>query len=245
MRALIIDDERPARLEFRRLLALHPEIEICAEAANGPEGILKIAEHRPDIIFLDIQMPSQSGFEMLDALPPPVPQIVFVTAYDEHALRAFDFAATDYLVKPVTANRLAQALERVTSTRSASADKISKEIEITLPLKASDRVFVRDGDRCWFVPVRDIHLLESEGNYTRIHLSSGHPLILRSLRALEERLPSAVFFRANRAQIINLNQIARIEPWFGTGLKVWIQGLDEGIEISRRQTQLFRELRAL
>jgi two-component system LytT family response regulator len=247
MKALIVDDERLARLEFRRLLAAHPEVEICGEAANGPEALVKIGELHPDVVFLDIQMPSQTGFEMLEALPGPLPQIVFVSAYDEHALRAFDFAASDYLVKPVSAARLATAIARVGAVLSAASVRQAEEEEDgpLMPLAASDRVFVRDGDRCWFVAVREIQLLESEGNYTRLHLASGRPLIPRSLRAVEERLPAQLFFRANRAQIINVSQIARIEPWFGTALKVWLSGREEGIEISRRQTQLFRELRSL
>jgi two-component system, LytTR family, response regulator len=245
MNALIIDDERLARLEFRRLLAAHPEIEICGEAANGPEAVLKIAELRPDVIFLDIQMPGQTGFEMLGELPGPLPLVVFVTAYDEHALRAFEFAAADYLVKPVTASRLAGAIARLTATLPAKPDGPAEEEEPVIPLAASDRVFVRDGDRCWFVAVREIHLLESEGNHTRLHLASGRPLIPRSLRALEERLPDNLFFRANRAQIINVTRIERIEPWFGMALKVWLHSREEGVELSRRQTQIFREMRSL
>ena len=243
MTALIIDDERHARAEMRRLLAAHPEVEIVGEAANSGDALQRIAESTPQLLFLDIQMPQQTGFELLSRLTAPVPQIIFTTAYDEFALRAFEVNALDYLLKPVDPARLAQALGRLPAPSSQSSnDAASPDSQV--PLQEGDRVFIREEDRCWFLPVRDIHLLESEGNYTRVHVPGQKPMIYRSLNALEERLPASLFFRANRSQIINLHWIESIEPWFSGGLKLHLGGNLE-VEVSRRQALLFRERNSL
>jgi two-component system LytT family response regulator len=240
MRVLIVDDERLARKELRRLLKAHPGAEVVGEAANADEARAFLAEHRPDVVFLDVQMPGENGFELLESLE-TVPHVIFCTAYDEYALRAFDVNALDYLLKPVDPARLASAVQRAESQPSGTVpgDESAEPAPRTGPLHPDERVFVREGDRCWFVPVRSVRLLESEGNYTRLHFDEHRPAVFRSLNAMEERLSPETFFRANRAQVINLDFIEKIEPWFSGSYVVTLRG-GERIELSRRQSQTFR-----
>lgn len=243
MKTLIIDDERLARAELRRLLAAHPEIEVAGEAANADAAREKIAELKPELIFLDVQMPGDNGFELLESLEAPLPHVIFTTAYDEFAVKAFEFSALDYLLKPVDPARLAGAvakLERPPAEVPGAAPGAARPGR----LGATDKVFVRQGDQCWFVEVKTIRLLESEGNYTRVHFGSAQPLLFRSLNAMEERLDAQAFFRANRRQIINLEWIDQIEPWFSGGLLVHLKGGPK-VELSRRQAQAFRERMSL
>jgi two-component system LytT family response regulator len=224
MKALIIDDERLARVELRRLLKPHPEVEIAGEARDAGEALALIRESPPDLLFLDIQMPGMTGFDLLSLLEDDVPQVIFTTAFDQHALRAFEVNALDYLLKPISPDRLAAALLRVGPSRSRT--RLSQ-------------VFVRDGDRCWIVRVSDIFLMESEGNYARLHFGKERPLIRRSLNTLEQQLDPAVFFRANRQQILNLNWIEQT----GIGLTGRVTAVLRGgptVEISRRQSDRLR-----
>jgi two-component system LytT family response regulator len=228
MKALIIDDERLARLELRRLLGAHPEVEIVGEARGGEEALALIPKLGPDVIFLDIQMPGMSGFDLLERLD-DLPQVIFTTAYDEYALKAFEVNALDYLLKPVAPARLAAALARVRPR--------------TEPARL-EQVFVRDGDRCWIVRLPDIFLLESEGNYTRVNFASERPLIRRSLNALEEQLDPAMFFRAGRKEIVNLKWIQKVDISVAGGLVVTLRG-GRKIEMSRRQSTKLREILSL
>jgi two-component system LytT family response regulator len=238
MRVLIVDDERLARKELRRLLKAHPDAEVVGEAANADEARSQLAETRPDLVFLDVQMPGENGFELLESLE-NVPQVIFCTAYDEYALRAFDVNALDYLLKPVDPARLATTLKRA-ATLPETPETVEPEPEPRSgPLQPDERVFVREGDRCWFVPVRSVRLLESEGNYTRLHFEEHRPAVFRSLNAMEERLAPEIFFRANRAQVINLDFIDKIEPWFSGSYVVTLRG-GERVELSRRHSQAFR-----
>lgn len=239
MKTLLVDDERLARAELRRLLAAHTEVEIIGEAANADEAAAAIAKRSPDLLFLDIQMPGRNGFELLAALPHP-PRVIFTTAYDEYAFRAFEVSAVDYLLKPIDAARLAQALQRL---REPAPEPTSR-VEPTRRLGEDDQVLLRDGDNCWFVRLREIQVFESEGNYTRVLFAGQRPLVPRSLNSLEERLDPQVFFRANRQQIINLRSVEKIEPWFSGGLRVRLTS-GATIEMSRRQGQRFRELMSL
>jgi two-component system, LytTR family, response regulator len=232
MKALIIDDERLARSEVRRLLSEFSWVSVVGEAENADEALAKINELRPDLLFLDVQMPGKSGFDLLESIRGEPPHVIFTTAYDEFALRAFEVNALDYLVKPITPERLGVALSRV---REAGPQPVSDA-----PLRASDHVLVRDGARCWFIPLRQIRLLESDGNYTRVYFDSAKPLIYRSLSTLEQRLPTDTFFRINRQQIVNLGYIENIESWFSGGLKVWLRGGEE-CEVSRRAARTFRQ----
>ncbi len=244
MNALLIDDERLARAELRRLLEPHPQIRIVGEAVNGEDGLEKIYALNPDLLFLDIQMPGKNGFELLSELTGRTPRVIFTTAYDEYALRAFEFNALDYLLKPIEADRLDAALRRLHEKEDDPAlPERSPELG-TRPLGEQDQVFVKDGEKCWFVTLGKVRFFESVGNYVRLHFDNQRPLILRSLNALDERLDPNVFFRANRKHIINLRMIENIEPYFSGGLVVRLQG-GERIEISRRQAIRFKELLSL
>lgn len=227
MKVLIVDDERLARAELRRLLAAHPGVSVVGEARNGAEALTLIPALAPDVILLDIQMPGMSGFDLLAQIDDP-PHIIFTTAFDQHAVRAFEANAIDYLLKPIAPARLAAALEKVRPRAAA-------------PL---DRVFVRDGERCWLVPLTDIVLLESDGNYTRVYFGANKPLVPRSLAALEERLDPAVFFRASRQHMVNLSAIERVDGGVGDNLVLSLKG-GHRIEMSRRQSAKLREILAL
>jgi two-component system LytT family response regulator len=241
MKALLIDDERLARSELRRLLAAHPDIEIVGEAVDVEDAAQKVGELKPGLLFLDVQMPGADGFSLLERLEPPLPAVIFTTAYDEFAVKAFEFNALDYLLKPVDPNRLIAALERLRHRESAASGGATGP---SLRLALEDKVFVREGDRCWFVAVKNIRLLESEGNYTRLHCDDQKPQLFRSLTAMEERLDPRSFFRANRKQVINLTWVEGIEPWFSGGLLVKLKG-GLKVELSRRQAQDFRERMSL
>jgi len=245
MKAIIIDDERLARTELRKLLQDYPEIEIVDEASNAEEGIQKIENHNPDLVFLDIQMPGKTGFDMLSELDHS-PQVIFTTAYDEYALKEFEVNALDYLLKPIEPRRLADAVEKLRrTTHNGGAEKINHHhSEPTNILGESDQVFVKDGERCWFVKLSEVRLFESVGNYAKVFFGGNKPLILKSLNALEERLDDKVFFRANRKHIVNLRMIDKIEPYFNGGLLLELKG-GEKIEVSRRQTVKFKEMMSL
>jgi two-component system LytT family response regulator len=244
MKAIIIDDERLARAELRKLLQEFPEIEVVDEAANADEGISKIENHNPDIIFLDIQMPGKTGFDLLAELD-HAPQVVFTTAYDEYALKAFEVNALDYLLKPVEPRRLADTVEKLSKGKNANATiRNTTEHDKHSLLGEEDQVFVKDGERCWFVKLSEVRLFESVGNYAKVFFGPNKPLILKSLNALEERLDDKVFFRANRKHIVNLRMIEKIEPYFNGGLLLELKG-GEKIEVSRRQTVKFKEMMSL
>ncbi len=239
MKAILIDDERLARAELRKLLQEFPEIQILDEAANAQEGIEKIEALQPDVIFLDIQMPGKTGFDMLAELD-RAPHVIFTTAYDEFALKAFEVNALDYLQKPIEPKRLADAIHKL----KAEADKDEKSEEEFVNnslLTENDQVFVKDGERCWFVKLSEIRLFESVGNYAKVFFGPNKPLILKSLNALEERLDEKTFFRANRKHIVNLRMIDKIESYFNGGLLLELKG-GEKIEVSRRQTVKFKEM---
>lgn len=245
MKALIIDDERLARNELRRLLEAHPGIEIVGEAVNGDDALDKIAELKPDLLFLDIQMPGKNGFEVLSELESNMPDVIFTTAYDEYALKAFEFHAADYILKPIEPARLAEAIKRLEiENQPESEDDVNTSNLGKGILTEDDQIFVKDGDRCWFVKLGTVRLFESLGNYVRIYFDNNKPLILRSLNSLEERLDPKAFFRANRKHIINLKMIESIEPYFSGGLLVKLKS-GEKIEISRRQAIKFKDMLSL
>jgi two-component system LytT family response regulator len=239
VKTLLIDDERLARNELRRLLSAFPHIAIVGEASTAKQARELIGSVRPDLVFLDVQMPGETGLELLESLEPPAPRVIFTTAHDEFAVKAFELNALDYLLKPVDPARLATAVARL-EDRPGCAPAAAP----TGQLGNEDKVFVREGDRCWFVEVRTIRLLESEGNYTRVHFADAQPQLFRSLNAMEERLDAKFFFRANRRQIINLAWVEKIEPWFSGGLLVHLKG-GAKVELSRRQAQEFREQMSL
>lgn len=238
MRTLIIDDERLARKELAGLLSKHPEIEILGECSNAEEAIKMISEMNPDLIFLDVQMPGMNGFEMLQQLE-TVPQVVFVTAFDEYALKAFEVDALDYLLKPVEEDRLTETIQKIVKQR-ALEDRI--ETNGTFPegrLGQEDQIFLKDGEKCWFVALKDVRMFESEGNYVRVFFHTSKPLILKSLNTLEDRLDHT-FFRTNRKFIVNLRWVEGVENWFNGGLRLTLRDGSQ-VEVSRRQAARFRD----
>lgn len=231
MKSLIIDDEPLARRELRRLLADFPWVEIVGEAGDVNEAVARIDALAPELLFLDIQMPGGSGFDLLSRLD-HVPRVIFTTAYDHHAVRAFEVNALDYLLKPIEPQRLAAALTR------ARSNPEDRPVEVR-PNDILERLFVRDGERCWFVPLREVSMLLAEGNYVRLFWGAERPLLGRPLHSLEQRLDPKRFFRANRKQIINVDCIENVELGIGGQLHVKLRGGSE-VDISRRQARLFR-----
>lgn len=236
MKAIIVDDERLARNELKRLLADYPEVEIIEECNSAEAAIIAVDKLRPDVVFLDIHMPGKDGFGVLEELD-YMPHVIFITAYDEYAIKAFEVNALDYLLKPVEVDRLKYAINKVKAELIEPVDKSDK-------LGVDDQVFVKDGDRCWFVNLSDVPMFESEGNYVRVYFDKNKPLILKSLNNLSSKLDEASFFRANRKFIINLNWVESIENWFNGGLMVKLKN-GEKVEISRRQSSKFKDMKSL
>lgn len=243
MRAIVIDDERLARKELINLLNQLETVEVVGEAVNVDDAKEKIDQLQPDVIFLDIQMPEKTGFDLLEELD-HVPHVIFTTAYDEYALKAFQVNALDYLLKPIEPKRLEEAINKLSGkvegiTRQGESG-FSNQKKLTL----EDQVFVKDGDRCWFVRLSNVRLFESDGNYIKVYFDNFKPMIHKSLNALDERLDEKSFFRASRKHIINLGWVEGIEPWFNGGLVVTLKGGDR-IEVSRRQAARFKEMMSL
>jgi len=241
-KAIIIDDERLARNELKKLLSDFPEIEVIGEAANAAEGIERIESLSPDLIFLDIQMPGKTGFDMLMELE-RAPHVIFTTAYDEFALKAFEVNALDYLMKPVEPKRLADALHKLQLAEEKEMAAAMAGVSRGM-LSENDQVFVKDGERCWFVKLGEVRLFESVGNYAKVYFGTNKPLILKSLNALEDRLDERIFFRANRKHIVNMRLIDKVEPYFNGGLLLDLKA-GEKIEVSRRQAVKFKEMMSL
>ena len=233
MRALIVDDERLARKELNSLLKEFPEIEVAGEAVNADDAFEKIGELKPELIFLDIQMPGKTGFELLEMLD-KAPIVVFTTAYDQFAIKAFEFNAFDYLLKPIDTERLASVIQKIIAEHKP-AEPAGAPVE---KLSSNDQVFVKDGEKCWFVKLEKIRLFESDGNYIKVYFDNVRPMIHKSLNALDEKLDDKSFFRASRKHIINLGWVETIEPWFNGGLMVQLKGGDK-VEVSRRQASKF------
>ena len=230
MRTLLIEDARLARQELRELLQAHPAIEVVGEAEDGPAALSLIRETRPALLFLDIHLPGMDGFAVLEALD-EVPLVIFTTAYDQYAIKSFEYNALDYLLKPIEAPRLAKAVTRALAQHRPPP---------TQQLGAASQVFVKDGARCWFVTLGEVRRFESVGNYTRLYFGEHRPLIHKSLNHLETVLDPAVFFRINRQEMINLRQVAGIAAWFNGRLRLRLHSGEE-VEVSRRHSQRIRE----
>lgn len=217
IRAVIVDDEAPARDKIRRLLASRPEVVIVGEAENGEAAVEEIANRRPDVVFLDIQMPGMTGLEVLEYLTPPAPRIVFVTAYDQHAVKAFEKRALDYLLKPVTAARLSETIDRLLEPRKLTGPgndaALAGLTEGTRPDRYITRLLVRHGERIILLRLDQVDYIEAQRN--RLHfVSSGRRFTQRaSLQRLESRLDPDAFLQINRSQIVRLDAIAELEPW--------------------------------
>lgn len=238
IQTLIVDDEKLAREGLKNLLKEFPEIQIIAEASNVDEALEIIDKQKPQLVFLDIQMPEKTGFDLLEDLI-ETPSIIFTTAYDEFAIKAFEVNALDYLLKPIQKDRLSDAiLKAKKQIEELKSDRLRNK------LAPNEKVFIRDGDRCWYVKLEDIRIIESAGNYAKIYFDKYQPLIHRTLNSLDERLNEQMFFRANRQQIINLNFLEKIEPFFNSGFLFYLKDGTK-IEVSRRQAVKFKELMSL
>ncbi len=239
MKALIVDDERLARIELKKLLQ-EQDIELTIlEASTFDEALQSLEEERPDIAFLDIQLGGKNtGFDILEHTT-YTPHVIFCTAFDEYAVKGFEYNALDYLLKPISPKRLTEALQKF-KLKNKEVNSLSKRNLLT----EDDQVFVKDGERCWFVNLGEVRLIESAGNYAKVFFGDNKPLILKSLNALEERLDEKVFFRANRKHIINLRWVQKIEPYLNGGLIAYLKGGEE-VEVSRRQAVKFKDMMSL
>ncbi len=235
IKAVIVEDSRLARNELKELLKNHTEIELIGEAENVDLGYELIQKTQPDLLFLDINMPEKDGFELLEMLD-NVPITVFTTAFDEYAIKSFEYNALDYLLKPINEQRFAAAIEKVKSKIEGTDDENTTNTK----LAESSQIFIKDGEKCWLVKIGEISHFEIVGNYTRVFFQDNKPMLYKSLNQIEEKLPEVSFFRVNRQQIINTNFIASVVPWFNGKLKLTMQNGDE-VEVSRRQSYLFKD----
>ncbi|WP_276167954.1 LytR/AlgR family response regulator transcription factor [Zobellia alginiliquefaciens] len=240
IRAVIVEDSRLARNELKELLKDYSEIELIGEAENVDNGVELIKKTKPELLLLDINMPEKDGFELLEMLD-EVPITVFTTAYDEFAIKSFEYNALDYLLKPISESRFALAMEKV-------KNKLEKSKEIEEPknerLTENSQIFIKDGEKCWLVKIGDISHFDIVGNYTRVFFEDQNPMLYKSLNQVEDKLPTQNFFRANRQQIINTNYIGDVVPWFNGKLKLTMKNGVE-VEVSRRQSYLFKDRMSL
>jgi two-component system LytT family response regulator len=211
IRTLLVDDESLARDLLRDLLAAHPDVEIAGECANGFEAVKAVAELDPALIFLDVQMPKLSGFEVLELIERPV-LVVFTTAYEEHALRAFEVHAVDYLLKPFAPERLAAALDRVRARHAVPPPAAALAAAARLPGQPLDRIVVRDGARVHILPVAQLDFVEAQDDYVALWSEGKHWLKSETLAGLEAGLDPRRFVRIHRSYLLNIERLARIEP---------------------------------
>ena len=236
LKAVIVEDSRLARNELKELIKAHKEIEVLGEAENVDEGFKLINETKPDLLFLDINMPEKDGFELLEMLV-DIPTTIFTTAFDEYAIKSFEYNTFDYLLKPINQKRFSKSIEKVIENINNNIKEKTKNEDA---LSLDKQIFIKDGEKCWLVKIKDISLFEIVGNYTRVFFDNNTPLIYKSLAQVEEKLPTEVFFRANRQQVININHVKKVVSWFNGKLKIEMNSGEE-IEISRRQSYLFKE----
>ncbi len=235
IKAVIVEDSRLARNELKELLKQHPDIELLGEAENVDKGFELIQNAHPDLLFLDINMPEKDGFELLEMLD-EVPITIFTTAFDEYAIKSFEYNALDYLLKPINEKRFAQAIAKV-KTKMEGSDETTKVGE---RLTENSQIFIKEGENCWLVKIAEISHFEIVGNYSRVYFENNKPMLYKSLNQIEEKLPERSFFRVNRQQIVNTNFISNVVPWFNGKLKLTMKNGDE-IEVSRRQSYLFKD----
>lgn len=229
IKVIIVDDERLARDEIKQALLSYPEIEVLGEAGNADDARLLIEKNNPQLIFLDVQMPGASGFDLLEMLD-NVPEVIFTIAFDQYAVKAFDTNALDYLVKPIREERFAKAMQKVKDRLSSAP--------------VNQQIFIKDGNKCYFVNPADIYLIESLDNYAVLYFGSNKAFLKRSLNQLEDKLDPAVFFRINRAQIINTAFIAQVNRLPGGKLNIKLK-TGQLLEVSDRQSVKFKTLNRL
>ncbi|MDC6387242.1 LytTR family DNA-binding domain-containing protein [Maribacter sp. PR1] len=240
IKAVIVEDSRLARNELKEFIKGYSQIVIIGEAENVDDGFKLINENSPDLLFLDINMPEKDGFELLEMLD-EVPITIFTTAFDEYAIKSFDYNALDYLLKPINEKRFAKAIEKV---EEKLEDTKERSDENDQRLTGNSQIFIKDGEKCWLIKVGDISHFEIVGNYTRVFFQDEKPMLYKSLNQVEEKLPEKYFFRANRQQIINTNFIDTVVPWFNGKLKLTMMNGEE-VEVSRRQSYLFKDKMSL
>jgi two-component system LytT family response regulator len=213
IKALIIDDEPLARSIVKEYLQEQSAIEVVQECSDGFEGIKAIMQHHPDLIFLDVQMPKINGFEMLE-LVDQKPGVIFTTAFDEYAIRAFEAHAVDYLLKPFSKERFDKAIEKYFNSASVQKKNMDHLLTASAGLPSqSERIVVKTGGKIKIIPVQDIHYLEGADDYVKIHTSEGNYLKNKTMGFFEETLPSSVFVRTHRSYIVNVQEITRIDPY--------------------------------
>ncbi|RYY03032.1 MAG: response regulator [Gammaproteobacteria bacterium] len=234
MKAIVVEDSRLAREGLVRMLQAHPQIDVVGAAEHPSSALTLIHEHHPDVIFLDIHMPGESGFDLLEKLE-YLPKIIFTTAYSEYAIRSFDFNTIDYLLKPVSDERLGIAINKLTNSNSEAAS-LNK-----LPLDIHSRMFVKDGEKCFLIGLESIRYFESCKNYVRIFFNNENAFVKKSLNNIEERLPKKYFFRANRQYVVNLHAITSIEEAIGDGYEITMSD-GKTLEVSRRNAVELKEL---
>ncbi len=234
-KCLVVEDSRLARKELIQMLKDTNTFDSIEEAANGEKAMDLLDKFQPDVIFLDIHLPGMTGFDLLEKLH-HMPKIIFTTAYDEYAIKSFDYNAVDYILKPIKMERLEKAIAKLNLDEPRIDSESSNFI--------NQQVFVRDGEKCWFVKINDIRIFESVGNYCRIYFNDNKPLIQRSLSYLEGVLDKNKFFRINRQQIINLNFIEKLDSWFNGKLRITLK-TGEKLEVSRRKSDKIKKLFSL
>jgi two-component system LytT family response regulator len=240
-RTLLIDDEPPARDLLRRLLAAHPEIEVVGEARSVADAAAQCARLRPELLFLDVQMPRADGFALLPLLAPPLPAIIFVTAHATFAVRAFEVDAVDYLLKPVSPERLARALARVHRSAAATATPPPSAPPAT-PLQPADTIILRTDQALQAVPLGTLTHIEAEENYTRVHLADGSaPLIRRTMTEWETLLPASYFVRVERSLIVNRAAVQRIDVVSRDIAHAHVAGRREPLVLARRASLRLRQ----
>jgi len=241
LRVLIVDDESLARDRLRQALADEKDVQIVGECGDGQSARAAIERERPDILFLDVRMPGMDGFEVLESLEPAlVPWTIFVTAYAEHAIRAFETGALDYLLKPIIKDRVKAAVARVRE-RLRAGDPVPALQEWLAARESSRRLAIRDGDRIVFVPVAAVDWVESAGNYVLVHTGGETHVLRETLNRLEQRLPSEYFLRVSRSAIVNLHHVRQVRH---LSLGRWSLRLanDQSLPVTRNLRELEQRL---
>lgn len=226
---IIVEDSELARIELLNLIQQTPELNLIGEATNGEEAITLINSLNPDLILLDIHLPDMDGFEILNQIN-YIPSVIFTTAYDEYAVKSFEYNAFDYILKPIKKERFQQSILKLTHEKAALET-----------LQVQDRIFIKDSDKCFIVTLSDISLFETEGNYTKVFFKNQSPLLHKSLSKIEERMEKAHFFKANRQQLVNIKHIEKVDLWFKGRLKLKLSCNNE-VEVSERQSVELKRL---
>ena len=238
IRTLIVDDERLARQKVRMLLADHGDIDVVDECANASEAVAAIRREKPDLVLLDVGLPGENGFDVLRRLRgQKLPAIIFITAHDEYAVRAFEVAAVDYVLKPIDRKRFAEAIRRVKERDGSASDRVMKLIEI-------EQFVVKGRDRTFLIPFVDVDWIEAAGKYVRVHTGSASHLVRQSITEVEHRLDTRRFLRIHRGTIVNVKRIAEMNRGFGGGLFVVLRD-GTRLTMSRRFRTQIREMTGL